>query len=88
MLDEIDRPRVEGLAQPMLEAIRANYLRGPVSRDRVLEALNALALCAATVITGTGDRTGRRQAQAFLDKAVDQNITMLLAAQASEKARH
>lgn len=36
----------------MLLAIRANYQRGPVSRDRVYEALNALAYSAAVTIRG------------------------------------
>lgn len=72
--DELDRERMEAIAQPILEAIRANYLRGPPGRDRVYEALNVLAACAATVIAGTQDRDGRRQSRAFFDKALDQNV--------------
>jgi hypothetical protein len=36
----------------VLKPIHENYYRGPVSRDRVYEALNALALAVATVVQG------------------------------------
>lgn len=55
MADELDRARVEGLAKLLAEAVRDNYLRGPPSRDRILEALNALASVAGFVIRDWGD---------------------------------
>ena len=75
--DEIDRGRVEVLAAEMMAAIKANYERGPHSRDRIFEALNALAFCAATVIVGTGDRDGRRATRRFLDDAVSRSVNDL-----------
>jgi hypothetical protein len=49
-----DEARVEELALSLLLVIRENYRKGPPSRDRVLEGLNALAFCAAHVIKGCG----------------------------------
>jgi hypothetical protein len=52
---ELDRERIEALSFELLKAIKANYERGPTSRDRCLEALNALGFCAALVIHGCDD---------------------------------
>ena len=49
----LDRNRIEALSVALLEHIRANYKAGPISRDRVYEALNALAFCVATVVEGS-----------------------------------
>jgi hypothetical protein len=78
MADELDGERIAQLAHPMMELIRANYLRGPLSRDRVFEALNALAFCAAVAIAGTGDRQSRREARAFLDDAITEQTRDLV----------
>jgi hypothetical protein len=48
----LDRQRIEALSIAVLKPIQANYHRGPVSRDRVYEALNALAFAVATVVQG------------------------------------
>jgi hypothetical protein len=48
----LDEKRIEALAEELLMAIRKNYLRGPVSRDRVYESLNALAFAVALVVRG------------------------------------
>ena len=52
---ELDRDRIERLTGQILTAIQANYIQGPVSRDRCYEALNALAFSTALVVRGTGD---------------------------------
>lgn len=68
MNEGLDRDRIEKLAQEILLPIRANYLAGPQDRDRVYEALNALAFALALVIAGTGDETG--EAKEFFEKAL------------------
>jgi hypothetical protein len=49
----LDEKRIEALAGTLLLAIRENYLRGPVGRDRVYESLNALAFSVAVVVRGS-----------------------------------
>jgi hypothetical protein len=68
----LDQERVEQLAGPIFAAVKDNYQRGPTSRDRALEALNALAACAATVIVGCDGPGG--EAEAFFQQALKQNI--------------
>ena len=48
----LDRERIERLMAEILKPIRANYLRGPIHPERVLEALNALAAAACLLIHG------------------------------------
>jgi len=67
----LDRDRIERLAGEILIAIRANYIKGPISRDRVYEALNALAFSAANVINGSHDP----EALEFFFKAINLNLT-------------
>jgi hypothetical protein len=67
----LDRDRIERLAGEILIAIRANYVKGPISRDRVYEALNALAFSAANVINGAHDP----EALEFFSKALNLNLT-------------
>lgn len=54
--ESLDRERVENLTAAVLKPIRDNYNCGPTSRDRALEALNALAAAAALVIRGCDDQ--------------------------------
>ena len=49
----LDRERIEELTTQILFLLRLNYARGPVSRERVYEALNALAFCTAVTVRGT-----------------------------------
>ena len=49
----LDRERIEELTTQILILLRQNYVRGPISRDRVYEALNALAYCTAVTVRGT-----------------------------------
>jgi hypothetical protein len=49
----LDHERIEALAETLLMAIHGNFLRGPISRDRVYESLNALAFAVAVVVRGS-----------------------------------
>src|SRR5258707_13199115 len=71
--ESLDQDRIERLAGEILMAIRENYIQGPVSRDRVYEALNALAFSAAWVIRGAGDP----EALEFFSKALKLNSKAL-----------
>lgn len=51
---ELDRAKVEGLAEKLLELLNAHYRAGPKHRDRALEALNAIAHVIAVTIAGAG----------------------------------
>jgi hypothetical protein len=51
----LDRDEVTNLSIDLLKAIRRHYDRRPRSRDTVFEVLNALAITAATVCSGTED---------------------------------
>jgi hypothetical protein len=54
----LDEKRIQELVEQMLILIWENYKRGPISRDRVYETLNALAFCtAATVRESDRDET-------------------------------
>lgn len=69
---ELDRERIEQITTSILLVIKENYLRGPTSRDRAFEALNALAASAALVIHGCDGLGG--EAQEFFDKALQQHL--------------
>jgi hypothetical protein len=71
-VEELDRQRVEALCAAILEPLRANYLRGPISRERCFESLNALAVAAAIVIKGADGPGG--EAHEFFNKALTQQI--------------
>jgi hypothetical protein len=70
----LDEQRIENLAREILLPIRTNYLAGPESRDRVFEALNALAFAAATILAGAEDS----EAQEFFAKALSKNLESIL----------
>lgn len=71
----LDEERIWKLAKRILFALRTNYLAGPVSRDRVYEALNALAFATATVLAGASDS----QAQEFFSEALAKNLEAMKA---------
>jgi hypothetical protein len=48
----LDRDRIEELSVEVMRPIQRNYRIGPMSRDRVYEALNALAFAVASVVEG------------------------------------
>jgi hypothetical protein len=69
MNTELDQERIEKLLVAVLAPIKENYERGPISADRVYEALNTLAAAAALVILGCDDPKARE----FFEKAFEQN---------------
>ena len=69
--ESLDRDRIERLTGQILVAVRENYVQGPLCRDRVYEALNALAFSAAWVIRGCHDP----EALEFFSKALNMNLT-------------
>jgi hypothetical protein len=71
---EIDRERVAAMAGAMMVAICDNYARGPTSRERVFEALNALAFCAAITVAGCGDDTEPLE---FFSDAVNRQLALI-----------
>ena len=70
-LPELDRARIEEITKGILLVIRENYVRGPTSRDRCFEALNALAASASLVIEGSDGPGGK--AQKFFEQALRQH---------------
>lgn len=70
----LDRDRIEALSCALLEHIRKNYMQGPISRDRVYEALNALAFCVGTVVSGTRHP---EEAKDFFDRALNMQLGMM-----------
>jgi hypothetical protein len=71
---ELDEARVRALNDGLYRIIRANYLGMPPSAERVYEALNALAICSAVVLTGTGPD---EKTLAFFKQALEQNLELL-----------
>jgi hypothetical protein len=53
--ENLDAGRAQKLATNLMELIKAHYLEGPMDRARVLEVLNALALCTAITVHGTDE---------------------------------
>lgn len=72
----LDRARIEVLLGEILRAIKAHYAHGPISPERVLEALNALAAAAALVIRGAeaNSRSADTRPEEFFRKALDQHL--------------
>lgn len=74
----MDEERVRKLVGALLLPIRANYVHGPLHPDRVLEALNALAIAAAVTTAGADEEA----LKFFLDAFTGQlNSTMAAKAQ-------
>jgi hypothetical protein len=53
-----------------MELVRANYRLGPVSRERVFESLNALAIAAGVILQACDDP----EAVTFFSDALNTNI--------------
>jgi hypothetical protein len=69
--DGLDEQRIKELLWPILEPIKDNYAAGPISRDRCLEALNALAAATALIIAACEPETG--EAKRFFLAALEAN---------------
>jgi hypothetical protein len=68
---EVDRPATEALTKAIAEALKVHYVSRPPGPDRVLEALNALAVMTGVVLLATGCDP---EAVEFFSTAVAQNI--------------
>jgi hypothetical protein len=73
MSTELDQERIETICVDILQIIQQNFVRGPISRDRCLEALNALAAAAALVIHGADGPGGK--AHEFFDQAFEDHLS-------------
>jgi hypothetical protein len=76
--EPLDATTVERLCVPIFSVVRDHLAETPPRRERVMEALNALAAVAAVLIVGTGSPAGRRAGKAFLRHAVEQSVAALL----------
>jgi hypothetical protein len=76
-LPPFDRTRIGGLARDIMLPVRDNFLRGPASRDRVYEALNALACVAGAVLAGCGEEGARHEAWEWFQLALEQQLADL-----------
>jgi predicted secreted protein len=72
----LDHDRIEALTCNLLEHIRDNYRLGPISRNRVYEALNALAFCVATVVQGSEGKANG-EARDFFNRALSMQLADL-----------
>lgn len=54
--DGVDQERAQQLAKKIMEQVRDHYQVGPLSRARVYEVLNALAMATAITVHGTDDQ--------------------------------
>lgn len=70
--ETLDRKRIEEMMIQILLPIRENYKKGPISRDRAYEALNALAAASALVITGCDG--GQAEAREWFERALNQQL--------------
>ena len=71
-MKELDRAQVEELTRALMEQIRSYYLSNPLSRERVLEVLNALAVCTGLVIQGADGING--EAHKFFANALEMQL--------------
>ena len=71
-MNTLDQKRVERLMAAIMLPIRDNYTRGPISRDRALEALNALAATTAIILQGADDPEARK----FFDLALHNQLCL------------
>ena len=69
---DLDHSRVEEITRALMEQIRSHYLRYPTSRDRVLEILNALAVCVGLAIQGADGING--EAHEFFIVALEMQL--------------
>jgi hypothetical protein len=76
----LDRERVDRLTGELMSSIVINFQRGPSANQRVYEALNALAVAAATVLAGTvgaDDQIVSPEALNFFNQALADNLIQL-----------
>jgi len=66
---EADRKRIENLASQLFVAVRGELATDNPSRQSVYVALNALAIVAGTILTGSGVAVGA--VEFFMDSVAD-----------------
>jgi hypothetical protein len=74
MAQQLDRTRVEGLANNILGPVKDELARQPYTRDNVYVVLNVLAYCVAVIFAGTEDHP---QAHRFFNNALVENVADL-----------
>jgi hypothetical protein len=70
----LQQASTEALACAIMTKIRDHYLRGPAGRDRVYEALNALAFNVATILHGVDSPAGSEECTQFFEKALEVSL--------------
>jgi hypothetical protein len=70
----VERSEVEALAQQFLLSLRAHFISRPSVPETNLEALNALAIAAASIIAGARETGNEAMARAFFDVALENQI--------------
>jgi hypothetical protein len=68
--EPINRDRMQALASQLMRSTRDHLRRGPIGRDRVFEALNALAVVTALVISGIDVLEDGDEAERFFQEAL------------------
>jgi hypothetical protein len=68
--EPINRDRMQALAAQLLRSTRDHLRSGPIGRDRVFEALNALAVVTALVISGVDELDEGDAAERFFQDAL------------------
>jgi hypothetical protein len=71
---EIDVSRITDMGERILEVIKKNSDRGPRTRARVQEGLNALALISGTIIRLVPSDDGKLDALNFFMDALNQHL--------------
>jgi hypothetical protein len=74
-MKELDRSQVEELTRALMEQIRNYYLSRPLSRERVFEVMNALAVCVGLVIQGSDGING--EAHRFFTNTLEMQLADL-----------
>jgi hypothetical protein len=80
MSDELNRERVEALADSLAHEVKAHYLRGGgPSQGLVYEALNALACEVAMILGGVFEAGGMDDCLEFFSNALTTQVNSILA---------
>jgi hypothetical protein len=76
MVDAPRKPRVERLSEALCRVVIKHYRATPaMSREKVYDVLNALAVVTATIISGTEPE--EKEARAYFELALLQQFKML-----------
>jgi hypothetical protein len=72
--DDASHDRITEMTEAILTIVQQHYQRGPTHRDRVLEAVNALAIASAVAIKGTESEQVMRFFQEAFNKQMDARV--------------